>query len=50
VPQNRERVFIVGNRLNIDFEFPKPTNQATRISDILEKEAVDNKYYLSEKA
>ncbi len=26
VPQMRRRVFIVGNRLGIDFEFPKPTN------------------------
>lgn len=24
VPQNRERFFMVGNRLGIDFEFPKP--------------------------
>lgn len=24
VPQNRERFFMVGNRLNIDFEFPAP--------------------------
>lgn len=24
VPQNRERFFMVGNRLNIDFEFPNP--------------------------
>lgn len=27
VPQKRERLFIVGNRMNIDFKFPKPTHQ-----------------------
>ena len=26
VPQNRERIFIVGNRLNKTFEFPHPTH------------------------
>jgi len=29
IPQRRKRVIIVGNRSNIDFSFPKPTNYAT---------------------
>jgi len=48
VPQNRERVFMVGNRLGLDFNFPNPTNQLTKLSDILES-GVDPKYYLSDK-
>jgi DNA (cytosine-5)-methyltransferase 1 len=28
VPQNRERVFIVGNRVNKVFEFPEPTHSS----------------------
>ena len=50
VPQNRERVFIVSIRKDIDtglFEFPKPFPLEKRLKDFLEKE-VDEKYYLSE--
>lgn len=50
VPQNRERIFIVGFRkdLNIDtFKYPEPTNITTCVNDILEKEEVSVKYYLS---
>ena len=50
VPQNRERIFIVGFRkdLNIDsFEYPKPIVEETTINDILEKKEVSVKYYLS---
>lgn len=32
VPQQRERLFIVGNRLEIDFKFPKPTHQSAKDS------------------
>jgi DNA (cytosine-5)-methyltransferase 1 len=51
VPQNRERVFIVSIRKDIDhglFEFPKPFPLDKRLKDILEGE-VDEKYYLSDK-
>lgn len=51
VPQNRERVFIVSIRKDIDtglFEFPKPFPLEKRLKDFLEDE-VDEKYYLSEK-
>lgn len=51
-PQNRERVFIVSIRKDIDtgfFKFPEGFPLETRLKDILEDE-VDEKYYLSEKA
>ena len=51
VPQNRERIFIVGFRkdLNITkFEYPKPVKRKTTLEDILETETVSVKYYLSE--
>ena len=51
IPQNRERVFIVSIRKDIDnglFEFPKPFPLEKRLKDILEDE-VDEKFYLSEK-
>ena len=50
VPQNRERIFIVGFRKDIDasfFEYPKPLNIKTSIKDIMEKDTVSAKYYLS---
>jgi DNA (cytosine-5)-methyltransferase 1 len=49
VPQNRERVYIVGC-LNhgIDFRFPEPLNIPTRVGNILE-ENVESKYTLSDK-
>ena len=50
IPQNRERVFIVSIRNDIDkkYEFPTPIKLELRLKDILEKE-VDEKYYLSDK-
>lgn len=48
VPQNRERVFIVSIRKDIDhglFQFPKPFPLEKRLKDVLEDE-VDEKYYL----
>ncbi len=52
IPQNRERVFIVSIRKDIDdgtFEFPKPFPLELRLKDMLEEE-VDEKFYLSETA
>ncbi len=46
VPQNRERIFIVGFKENLAFEFPKPLNTPVKIEDILEKK-VKSSYYLS---
>lgn len=51
VPQNRERVFIVSIRKDIDtglFEFPQKFPLKKRLKDYLE-EVVDEKYYLSDK-
>jgi len=51
VPQNRERIYIVGFRSDIDssmFKFPDPTDSSKRIRDILEEQPVSAKYYLSE--
>ena len=50
VPQNRERVFIIGIRDDPDnnFSFPKEIPLIKRLKDILE-ENVDEKYYLSDK-
>ncbi len=52
VPQNRERIFIVGFRPDLgikeeDFSYPKPTDTTKTIRDIMEKEPVSAKYYLS---
>ncbi|MGL4767607.1 MAG: DNA cytosine methyltransferase [Formosimonas sp.] len=48
-PQNRERVYIVGFlNQNIQFEFPQPTTQKTRVGDILEQEVAE-KYTISDK-
>ena len=50
VPQNRERIFIVGFRkdLGIDeFEYPKPSGKKVTIADIKEKKVPSTKYYLS---
>ena len=51
IPQNRERVFIISIRKDIDngsFNFPEPMPLELRLKDMLEDE-VDEKYYLSEK-
>lgn len=49
VPQNRERIYIVGFLDNhIDFAFPEPLGITTRLGDILEKD-VDPKYTISDK-
>ena len=48
IPQNRERVFAISIRKDIDtgYEFPKAFDNGKRLKDILEKE-VDEKFYLS---
>ncbi len=51
VPQNRERIYIVAFRNNIDstgFGFPKGNNSNTKIKDIMEEKTVSVKYYLSD--
>ncbi|NDB60907.1 DNA (cytosine-5-)-methyltransferase [bacterium] len=50
VPQNRERVFLIGIRDDQDnkFQFPREEHLSKRLKDVLE-DAVDEKYFLSEK-
>jgi DNA (cytosine-5)-methyltransferase 1 len=49
VPQNRERVFLIGIRDDADnnFQFPKEEHLSKRLKDVLE-DNVDDKYFLSE--
>lgn len=49
VPQNRERVFIVSIRKDVDFKFTFPVGEPLklRLADLLENE-VDPKFYLSD--
>ena len=49
IPQNRERIFIIGIRDDADnnFSFPKPFPLEKRLKDVLESE-VDEKYFLSD--
>ncbi|MFW6249292.1 MAG: DNA (cytosine-5-)-methyltransferase, partial [Bacteroidota bacterium] len=50
VPQNRERIFIVGFRkdLNVsEFVYPEAVKKDMKISDIKEEDPVSVKYYLS---
>lgn len=49
VPQNRERIYIVGFDKKTDFVFPDNTCDDTCIYDILEDCVVDEKYYISKK-
>lgn len=50
IPQNRERVFTVSIRKDIDegYEFPEEIKLTKKLKDVLEK-SVDEKYYLSDK-
>lgn len=57
IPQNRERIFIVGfNKDYFDkvpdlsslFSFPEPTKVLTRVGDILENIGADNAYTISD--
>ncbi len=50
VPQNRERIYIVGFRKDLsitEFEYPKPLNKKVTFANIKEKKIVETKYYLS---
>ena len=51
VPQNRERIYIVAfrNDLNVtDFSFPEGTNEPVCLNDILEDAPIPARYYLSD--
>ncbi len=48
VPQNRERIYIVGFLGKTDFEFPTPPKTPTKLGSILENK-VDSKYTISDR-
>lgn len=50
VPQNRERIFIVGFRNDLgikEFAYPKPSNKKVAFENVKETDVVSAKYYLS---
>jgi len=50
VPQNRERIFIVGFRNDLginNFDYPKPYNKKVTFGQIKEENVVDTKYWIS---
>lgn len=50
VPQNRERIFIVGFHPDTGinkFSYPEPTNEKVSFADVKEKKVPSTKYYLS---
>ena len=50
VPQNRERIYIVGFRkdqLVTEFEYPKPIGKKVSFADVKEEKVVPTQYYLS---
>jgi len=48
VPQNRERIYIVCFLEETEFEFPNKIGIKKSINDIMEKQEVSSKYYLSD--
>lgn len=50
VPQNRERVFIVGFRNDLainEFKYPEPTDNTKTFADVKQKHSVPVRYYMS---
>ena len=48
LPQNRERIFIVGYKKHVNFQFPQPPMIDTRLGDILDKK-IQDKYTISDR-
>lgn len=48
-PQDRNRMYMVGFRNPVDFQFPEPLSKSKTIADIIEKKEVDESYFLSQK-
>jgi DNA (cytosine-5)-methyltransferase 1 len=48
LPQNRQRIFIIGFRNHTDFEFPEPPKNTTRLGKILHKRTSD-KFTISDR-
>jgi DNA (cytosine-5)-methyltransferase 1 len=48
VPQNRERIYIIGFLDDVNFKFPEPLNKTVKVGNILDKK-IDEKYTISDK-
>ncbi len=48
IPQNRERLFVVGFKNHVDFKFPSPIPLEISVQDLLE-DTPNSKYFLPEK-
>ena len=48
LPQNRERIFIVGYKNHVNFQFPEPPMTETKVGSILDKRVAE-KYTISDK-
>ena len=48
IPQNRERIYIIGFKENVQFDFPEIPNIPVKLGDILDTN-VDSKYTISDK-
>ena len=48
VPQNRERIYIVGFLDNVGFKFPSPLDKKVKVGDIL-SDHIEEKYTISDK-
>ena len=49
VPQNRKRIFIVGFKKHVDFEFPELPPVYPALKDVIEFKNVPEKYFLKER-
>lgn len=46
LPQNRERIYIIGFKNKLEFKFPEKKELKISIKDLLEKK-IEEKYYLN---
>lgn len=49
VPQNRERIYIIGFLDDVDFKFPEPINKTVKVGKILDKKVEDPRYFISQR-
>lgn len=49
LPQNRKRMYMVGFIEPVNFSFPKESHQHLNVGDILERDGIEDKYYLTQK-
>lgn len=49
VPQNRDRIFIVGFAEEVPFAYPQPLDKPTRFGDVKSEQSVSVQFYLSQR-